>query len=118
LKDSIDIYRRLITEVTTPIFITSDDKFSAEDLEYVKKSFANATVFIVDPNADLHLVHSLMRASSILVTSNSTFSWTAGMLNVREKPIIFSPTSFFGEAEHQSNDLFQTTSSWMVLDVD
>ena len=50
--------------------------------------------------------------------SFATFSWTAGMLNIREAPMIISPTSFFREKDYLVNDLFRVKSSWMLIDLD
>jgi hypothetical protein len=118
LEAAIEVFNRLATAAITPIFITSDDVLGDEDLEYCKEHLISRTFIIVEPNTNIHIVHGLMRSASFLVTSNSTFSWTAGMLSVRETPTIISPTSFFGEANHQYDSLFRVKSSWMVLDID
>jgi len=118
LEESIDGFARFSSLTSGPIFITSDDILSEKDLSYCKEQLKLARFIVVDPSTDLHIVHSLMRSASFLFTSNSTFSWTAGMLNVRDTPMIISPTSFFGDKDQRFNDLFRTRSSWMVLDID
>ena len=118
LEESIDGFARFSSLTSGPIFITSDDILSEKDLNYCKEHLKPASLIVVDPNTDLHIVHSLMRSASFLFTANSTFSWTAGMLSVKVAPMVISPTTFFGEKDQQFNDLFRTCSSWMVLDID
>jgi hypothetical protein len=118
LEESIEGFARFSSLTSSPIFITSDEILSKKDFDYCAEHLKSAPLIVVDPSTDLHIVHSLMRSASFLFTSNSTFSWTAGMLNVRDAPMIISPTSFFGEKDHQFNDLFRARSSWMVLDID
>ncbi len=118
LESSVLIFERFLSKPSIPIFVASDDMFSDEELKYLEMHFGAAPLIIVEPNTDLHLIHGLMRSASVLVTSNSTFSWTAGMLNTRKAQLTISPTTFFGDADPQVNELFRSTSSWMVLDVD
>jgi hypothetical protein len=117
LEDSINGFNRTSISPNLPIFITCDDYLSAKDLEYCKQHLATETLVIVDPSLDLHVVHGLMRAASVLVTSNSTFSFTAAKLTVRESPLILSPTTFVGEIENPINNTFRSSSTWMLLDV-
>ena len=117
LEESINGFSKIGAALNVPIFITCDDFLSAKDLAYCKEHLNSYALIIVDPRTDNHIVHGLMRAASTLVTSNSTFSWTAGMLNVRESPLIISPTIFVGEIDNPINNNFRSSSTWMLLDV-
>lgn len=118
LEEAINAFNKLAASFQGTLFIACDDKLSAKDLLYCKKNLSSSNLLIVDPITDPHIVHGLMRTASTLVTSNSTFSWTAAMLNVRESPLLISPTTFVGEIENSTNNFFRSTSPWMVLDVD
>jgi hypothetical protein len=118
LEESINGLARFSSFISGPIFITSDDFLGKKELDYCKDKLGPSRLIVVDSGIDHHIVHSLMRSATFLFTSNSTFSWTAGMLNVREAPMIISPTSFFGEKDYLVNDLFRSRSSWMLLDLD
>lgn len=117
LEESINAFNKLAASFQGPLFITCDDKLSAKDLQYCKENLASLNLLIVDPITDPHIVHGLMRTASMLVTSNSTFSWTAAMLSVSKSPLLISPTTFVGEIENSTNNFFRSTSPWMVLDV-
>ena len=118
LEEAVDIFKHFLADSNEPIFVTSDGSLSDDDLKYCKESFSEIPFIIVESRMDLHLVHGLMRSARLLVTSNSTFSWTAGMLSIRKSPLVISPTSFFGNIDDPINNFFRATSSWMVLEVD
>jgi hypothetical protein len=64
---------------------------------------------------DQHAVHGVLRMASVLVTSNSTFSWSAGLLTTRPDAVVLSPQSFFGTDNEDINRTFQSGSDWMVM---
>lgn len=95
------------------IFIT-DGEFSAEEIKEIQSSSLFSPILFLDSKRYTnHALHGMMRLSKILVTSNSTFSWTAGLLNRYPESIVLSPTHFFRNPPH--DELFQTASDWMVL---
>jgi hypothetical protein len=118
LEESINGLARFSSFINGPIFVTSDDVLSKKELDYCKDKLGSLRLIVVGSDIDHHIVHSLMRTAAFLFTSNSTFSWTAGMLNIREAPMIISPTSFFREKDYLVNDLFRVKSSWMLIDLD
>ena len=60
------------------------------------------TKFITGESVDEGLVHDTMRKAHLLVCANSMFSFTAGILNVREA-LVFSPTVFFNGDSKKRN---------------
>jgi hypothetical protein len=118
LEESISVFKQFMRLVDGPVFISSDENLSEEDLAFCNTNLPSSRLIIVDPNIDIHIVHSLMRCANLLVTSNSTFSWTAGMLSKRESPVLISPLNFVREDDNSINGFFRSTSSWMIIDVD
>ena len=118
LEESISVLKRFMPLVDGPIFVSSDEKLSEKDLAFCNTHLSPSRLIILNPNVDLHIVHGLMRCANLLVTSNSTFSWTAGMLSVKESPLLFSPLNFVNEIDHSINGFFRSSSSWMIIDVD
>ena len=64
---------------------------------------------------DQHVVHGIMRLSNVLITSNSTFSWTAALLASDPANLAFSPQDFFGSGMEALNAVFRRTSKWMII---
>ena len=68
------------------------------------------------PVIDETLVHDLMRCAQLLITSNSTFSLSAGLLNVRPDKRVLIPVSFFGESDQEINEIFRNLATFAILD--
>lgn len=94
--------------------LVTDGEFSEEEIQAIySSSIFNSIILLENNKYTNHTLHGMMRLSRILVTSNSTFSWTAGLLNRHPESIVLSPTHFFRNP--LNDELFQTTSSWMVM---
>ena len=78
------------------ILISSDSYLSSSEKAIFSDTFAESNLVYVDPHEDPVIVHHLMRSSTILVASNSTFSFTAGLL-AKSGCMVFFPTNYFGQ---------------------
>lgn len=85
LKDSnLDILFLSDTEIPQKIKNDLSERFKQNKLKF----FSNTDI-------TTHQAHDLMRMSRILITANSTFSISAGLLS-EENTTVYSPILFFG----------------------
>ena len=78
------------------VLISSDSFLPSSEKALFSNTFAESNLVYVNPHEDPVLVHHLMRSSTILVASNSTFSFTAGLL-AKSGSMVFFPTNYFGQ---------------------
>jgi len=96
------------------VLVFSDDIFSEIDEEKIRSYCSGDVTFIT--GGDQHAVHGLMRCSSVLIASNSTFSLTAALLSEHPHQLVFAPTHFFSDSERDVNLLIQQLSRWMLIE--
>jgi hypothetical protein len=65
---------------------------------------------------DETFVHDLMRKSTFLMTSNSTFSFSAALLNFEINSTILFPLDFYGEAHLDKSSPYREMSKFGVLE--
>lgn len=80
------------------ILVTSDSILPDSDKDLFNKVTNGLNCIYIDPAMPDHLVHDLMRTSKVLLASNSTFSFTAGLLS-EKSCLFFFPTKMFGEGQ-------------------
>ena len=114
VDESMDIFLRLENFTEGPLFITSDDEFSENEKKKLSMKIRPRVVYFISRDIDLHIVHGLMRNAKMLITSNSTFSWTAGLMSTNKDAFIVSPTNFFKDNDYINNNLFRVESKWMI----
>ncbi len=78
------------------VLISSDSFLPSLEKDLFSNTLSEFNLVYVDPHEDPVLVHHLMRSSTILVASNSTFSFTAGLL-AKSGCMVFFPTNYFGQ---------------------
>lgn len=114
LRDALSIARRIGGILPKDVVFLSDDPFSSHDKETASELLADRNcIFLDDPNP--HTSHGVMRLAQVLVTSNSTFSWTAALMMEQENAIAVSPIQFFGDRQTSLNAVFQASADWMIL---
>ena len=91
----------------------SDDSFSSSEEEILKRSFPDHDIKFMN-NPDQHFVHAVLRCADLLITSNSTFSWTASLLRTRENSISIIPSSFSLPEYNVANEIFRASSKWSI----
>ena len=87
------------------VLISSDSFLPSFEKDLFSNTFAEFNLVYVDPREDPFMVHDLMRSSSILVASNSTFSFTAGLL-AKSGCMVFFPTNYFGQGRLSDSKSF------------
>ena len=87
------------------ILISSDSVLPVAEQDMLASNLEEFNLVYIDPREDSLLVHDLMRSSSILVASNSTFSFTAGLLAKRGCTVFF-PTNYFGQGHLSDSKSF------------
>ena len=114
LSDILAMYQRIYAHDEMPILILSDTELAPHDQQLLHENLPgrNISVEIV---GDPHVAHGAMRMSSLLITSNSTFSITAGLLREDPDSLVLSPTHFAGPDWPAVNATSQALSDWMML---
>jgi hypothetical protein len=78
------------------ILISSDSYLTLLEKEKLAECLPGFTYKYIEPSESPFLVHDLMRASKVLIASNSTFSFSAGLL-ANDDCLVFFPTKYFGQ---------------------
>jgi len=113
VNESLGVAHRLGSLLPRKVVFLSDEAFPADVQEEIAAEMPNREC-LFHSGADQHASHGLMRMASVLITSNSTFSWSAGILS-RPGAMVLSPTSFFGVGYELTNSIFQSASDWMLM---
>lgn len=114
LEESLAVATRLASLLPPRVLFLSDDEFTPEERSDVAARFPGRECVFLN-EADQHIAHGLLRMAQVLVTSNSTFSWTAALLSARDGAIAVAPEHFFGSAMAPINNVFQGPASWMLI---
>jgi hypothetical protein len=91
----LDLVSKIVTILPSQLFIFSDSSINDDfksNLEKILKDEVRAIYVDSDKVNDL-VVHAALRQADLLVTSNSTFSFSAALLG-KENQIQFSPLKF------------------------
>jgi hypothetical protein len=114
LEEVLSACQRLGSLLPENVFIHSDDDFTdREKLQISSELDARHCQFLV--GGDQHVSHGIMRCSDVLVTANSTFSWTAALLSTKPHATALIPQDFFGPDRLRVNRLFQATTDWALM---
>ena len=97
---AVDEMTRLIQKIKhllpRIILISSDSYLTSLEKEKLAECLPGFTYKYIEPSESPFLVHDLMRNSKVLIASNSTFSFSAGLL-ANDDCLVFFPTKYFGE---------------------
>ena len=99
------------------LLIVSDSPLHEKEKEKLGHFFSNThnLIFLDNPQLDPFLIHCILRGADILVTSNSTFSFSAALLG-KSGQRAFSPVNFHsGNDAERYNRAFRTAGSFMTL---
>jgi hypothetical protein len=99
------------------LLIISDSQLQENEKETLDELFGNShnLVFLDDPHLDPYLIHCILREADLLVTSNSTYSFSAALLG-KSGQLAFSPVNFHsGRNMEKYNRSFRTAGSFMTL---
>jgi hypothetical protein len=121
---SLDEYDQFLKKIS-PILpklsvVISDSTFTVEEKKRLIEAIGTdrETVFLDGPGHDPFILHCLMRSAHLLVTSNSTFSFSAGLLG-QEGQVVFSPLEFHsGKGSEKHNRTFRSVGSFTSWNLD
>ena len=92
----VELVESLLKFNTFNLLFLSDTEIPQEIRNDLCSKFQKSEVrFLSNSHISANQAHNLMRMSRILITANSTFSISAGLLS-EEETIVFSPLRFFG----------------------
>lgn len=93
------------------VIIFSDTPLDVREEEVLRQVLKQDIKICV--GEDQHAVHGMLRSADLLITSNSTFSVTAGLLMEKDKAVVISPQHFFPNLRNV-NSIFQNFGEWMI----
>ena len=102
------------------LLIISDSPLQEKEKEKLGDLFGNNhnLILLDDPQLDPFIVHCILREADVLVTSNSTFSFSAAVLG-KSGQLAFSPVNFHsGQDAEKYNRSFRTAGSFMTLKIE
>ena len=105
MEELIKFINKIKKLLPKQILISCDSILPTAEQDMLATTLEEFNLVYVDPREDPFLVHDLMRSSSILVASNSTFSFTAGLLAKRGCTVFF-PTNYFGQGHLSDSKSF------------
>jgi hypothetical protein len=103
--------------IPNDLLIISDSKLEDQEKVLFVEHLGQGRnlVFLDDPQSDPFLIHCLLREANVLVTSNSTFSFSAALLG-KSGQLAFSPVNFHtGKSAEKYNRSFRSAGSFMTL---
>ena len=100
-----------VKRLVSTIVVISDSSISNEFKEIVSNEFIN-TIFFDSGGLDFALSHYLMTKASILICSNSQFSWTAGKL---ANGMVLVPKKWFGGEDNSMENLILKNSNFLLI---
>ena len=115
--DFIECIRSSLPSVS---FVITDSPLMHEEKQLLAQSIGvdRGVIFLDGPGYDPFVLHCLMRRAHLLVTSNSTFSFSAGLLG-EEGQIVFSPLEYHGgKGSEKYNRTFRSVGSFISWDLD
>jgi hypothetical protein len=102
VEEIIDLILKIKNLMPKNILISSDSLLEKLEIELLDKTLTEFNYVFINPNESDLLIHDLMRFSKVLIASNSTFSFTAGLLSNKDC-LFFFPTKYFGEGKTQDS---------------
>jgi hypothetical protein len=120
----LDEYIRFLEKIKTvlpkPCFIITDSPLRYEEKRHLERAMGaeGKAIFLDGPGHDPFVLHCLMRRADLLITSNSTFSFSAGLLG-KNGQIVFSPLEFHaGKDSEKYNRTFRSVGSFTSWSLD
>jgi len=110
-------YLSLLAKITdclpVQMIVFSDELILEEWKVKYRHSLGEKTIFITDDSLEPGLIHDVMRLSKVLITANSTFSFTAGIL-ADSNSVVYSPINFYGPEQSNMENNFRTAGRFVV----
>lgn len=120
----LDEYIQFLANIKTLLpalsFVVSDSLLTVVEKQQLAKAIGieREFIFLDGPGHDPFILHCLMRSADFLVTSNSTFSFSAGLLG-KEGQVVFSPVEYHaGKGSEKYNRSFRSVGSFTSWNLD
>jgi hypothetical protein len=116
---SIDDYLRILKVIgnlmSGKVIVISDSVVGDEEKSKIQEALDDSELIYLDaPGLDPFNIHCLLREAKLLITANSTYSFSAGLLG-RQGQLVFSPMQFHsGEGSEKYNRTFRTAGAFFV----
>ena len=116
INENAAILTKLQTQLPREMFVFSDTPLLATEKEVLKVAAPHLNlIFLSEDDLEGGTVHDLMRLSKVLITANSTFSLSAGILASKET-VVYSPLLFFGgKDDYLKSRIFNQAGDYFVL---
>jgi hypothetical protein len=99
------------------LLFVSDSEFKNKEKQQIETNLGNnfKIEYLDGPEVDAFFVHCILREANLLITSNSTFSFSAALLAM-DNQIALSPVQFHkGKDSEKYNRSFQNAGEFMLL---
>jgi hypothetical protein len=108
----LDVVRDLISR---KVIVVSDSEINDEVKSKLQKNLNSSELIYLDaPELDPFNTHCLLREAKLLITANSTYSFSAGLLGKQEQKV-FSPMQFHsGEGSEKYNRSFRAAGTFFA----
>jgi hypothetical protein len=115
VDDYVQVVEALPNLLSERVLIISDSEVSDADKSKLQNALEVSELIYLDkPGLDPFNVHCLLREAKLLITSNSTYSFSAGLLG-RNGQTVFSPMQFqSGEGSEKYNRTFRDAGTFFV----
>lgn len=116
INENAAILTKLRTQLPKEMFVFSDTPLSTTEVEALKVAAPHLNmIFLSEDDLGSGTVHDLMRISKVLITANSTFSFSAGVLASKET-LVYSPLMFFGgQDDYLKSRIFNQTGDYFLM---
>jgi hypothetical protein len=120
LDEYIQFLEKIKTILPNLFFVITDSALTSVEKQGLLVAIGSdrEVVFLDGPLHDPFILHCLMRTAHLLVTSNSTFSFSAGLLG-KQGQVVFSPLEFHaGKGSEKYNRTFRSVGSFTSWNLD
>jgi len=114
-KEISTLLSRIGDIVPPDVVILSDGALSEREKDILGLKLRNPIFVDSTNNQDKFLAHDLMREAHVLITGNSTFSFSAALLNNITDARIFFPTDWYGGSNPNWSSVFQDFSDFAIF---
>jgi hypothetical protein len=116
ISENAAILTKLQSQLPKEMFVFSDSPLQATEVEVLKVAAPHLNlIFISENDLGSGTVHDLMRISKVLITANSTFSFSAGILASKET-LVFSPLIYFGgRGDYLKSRVFNQAGDYFLM---
>lgn len=116
IDENAAILTKLQNQLPEEMLVFSDTALNELEMEVLKVAAPHSNIrFLSENDLEGGTVHDLMRLSKVLITANSTFSLSAGVLASKET-VVYSPLLFFGgKDDYLKSRIFNQAGDYFVL---